>query len=148
MLLPPNVGPVTTRPGARLHLDVLGRAHCGAGTGRILAPSAPLDETHRGRLCRRCVRRVRQLLLDGIREAMSRRDTIAARCLPVLNRLYDAMRGAAQVVAERRLSANVATTMAGAPVLSGLGRIAAAHRAALAADRVEFATGQLALFAA
>jgi len=144
----PLVGPVTTRPDARLHLNVFGRAHCGAGTGRVIT-SRHLELADKPRVCRRCLRRLSALLLDGIREAMSRYGATAARCLATLNRLYDALRPAAQVRAETTLAARVAATMAG-PIrpLSGFGTIAAGHQAAIAADRAARTTGQLALFAA
>lgn len=56
------VGPVSTRRGFRLHLSESGRAHCGAGTGRILGPGEPLQAKHEQGLCRRCIRAIRQAI--------------------------------------------------------------------------------------
>lgn len=60
------VGPVTTRRGFRLHLAESGRAHCGAGAGRVLRTAA-LNAGHEPLLCRRCIRAIRQAVEDAAR---------------------------------------------------------------------------------
>jgi hypothetical protein len=51
-----QVGHVTNRRGARVHLAVNGWAYCGAGRGRIIGPVRNIAATDRGHLCRRCGR--------------------------------------------------------------------------------------------
>lgn len=59
-----TIGRVTTRKGARTHLDINGRAHCGAGRG-IIDPAtrwvadATVDPAV---VCRRCIKALRAAL--------------------------------------------------------------------------------------
>lgn len=61
------IGKVSTLEGARWHLDILGRAHCGAGRGRTLAATrwrvdatVPLDE-----VCKRCLKALRRRVAEA-----------------------------------------------------------------------------------
>src|SRR5262249_26407853 len=61
------VGPVTTRRGHRLHLAESGRAHCGAGRGRIRAPPEALKVERalgRGRRCIKAINAAVQAAAD------------------------------------------------------------------------------------
>lgn len=79
------IGKVSERKGARNHLDVAGRAHCGAGRGTIAeatrrAIDGDLDATS---MCRRCVKALRTTLAGVIAAAetaggpMTRAETAA-----------------------------------------------------------------------
>lgn len=61
------IGQVTQRKGARFHLDITGRAHCGAGAGIILTDTrAEVDATSsRLPLCRRCAKALRLHLTEA-----------------------------------------------------------------------------------
>lgn len=146
----PLLGRVSTRAGARLHLDVLGRAHCGAGTGRIRGAGRELERADAPLVCRRCNRRLRELMVDAIAEANRRRGPSARARLADLYRIDDALRTPARVAADTATAAGIAGNIRAARVgeLSGFGRFAAGHAAAIRADREEFNSGQLYLFAA
>lgn len=79
------IGKVSERKGARNHLDVAGRAHCGAGRGTIAeatrrAIDGDLDATN---MCRRCIKALRTTLAGVIAAAelaggpMTRAETAA-----------------------------------------------------------------------
>lgn len=57
-----QTGYVTTRKGARIHLDVDGVAYCHSGGKRVISP-AQINEASTPRLCRRCVAKLRQRLI-------------------------------------------------------------------------------------
>lgn len=63
------VAPVTTAPTAKLHLDIKGRAHCGAGDRVILDKSGPLCDATVDQLCKRCLKAIRAAADDDIRAA-------------------------------------------------------------------------------
>ncbi len=65
------VATVTAAPDAKLHFDVKGRAHCGAGTGITrLEGNAALEELNSiDRLCKRCLARIRAALKVEIAQA-------------------------------------------------------------------------------
>jgi hypothetical protein len=60
------IGKVSTRTNARDHLDVHGRAHCGAGNGVTMqATRWQLDATVIvERICRRCIKALRRRLAE------------------------------------------------------------------------------------
>lgn len=62
-----TVGKVSTRKDAREHLDILGRAHCGAGNGRTMAATRwTVDATvNIARVCRRCLKALRTRLAEA-----------------------------------------------------------------------------------
>lgn len=62
------LGKVSERKGARNHLEVAGRAHCGAGRGEIHADSRrQLDgDTDATTVCRRCVKALRAALAAAV----------------------------------------------------------------------------------
>lgn len=65
---PVALGKVSERKGARQHLDVAGRAHCGAGRGTIAAATrwavdATVDTTT---VCRRCLKALRAALAANL----------------------------------------------------------------------------------
>lgn len=70
------IGKVSALEGARQHLDVLGRAHCGAGSGRTIAATRwRADATLRlSEVCRRCLKALRK----RTEAAASAGDTAAA----------------------------------------------------------------------
>lgn len=61
------IGKVSNRNGAREHLDVLGRAHCGAGNGITMqATRWQVDATlNVERICRRCLKALRARLAEA-----------------------------------------------------------------------------------
>ena len=64
------VAPVTNSPTAKLHLDIKGRAHCGAGDRvTILDKSGPLCAATVAQLCKRCIKAIRAAADDDIRAA-------------------------------------------------------------------------------
>jgi hypothetical protein len=70
------IGKVSALEGAREHLDVLGRAHCGAGNGRTIAATRwRADATLRlSGICKRCLKALRKRIAD----AAAAGDTAAA----------------------------------------------------------------------
>ena len=74
-----QMGYVTRRRGAKLHLDVDGFASCKSGGSRIIG-SGELDEASATRICRRCERALRTYLSwradDLNRSCRSRRSTV------------------------------------------------------------------------
>jgi hypothetical protein len=62
-----TIGKVSTRKGARYHLDTLGLAHCGAGTGRIMAATRWVADgtVQLTTVCRRCLKALRARLADA-----------------------------------------------------------------------------------
>ena len=74
-----QMGYVTRRRGAKLHLDVDGFASCKSGGSRIIG-SRELDGSSATRICRRCERALRTYLSwrtdDLNRSCRSRRSTI------------------------------------------------------------------------
>lgn len=64
---PVIVGKVSDRKGARTHLDILGRAHCGAGRGIIAAATRwEVDGTVLpATVCRRCIKALRAALAEA-----------------------------------------------------------------------------------
>lgn len=137
----PRVGYVSGRPGARLHLAVVGRAHCGAGNGRISGTAQELTAKGAARVCRRCVGRIRAIVQEALHAAMRRRDTAATRARHACNAVLDALRTDAQVATEAAAGATIAErirdarTQAPRP-LSGLGLLRARHAAAVATDQL------------
>jgi len=61
------IGKVSVRPNAREHLDVHGRAYCGAGSGFTSAATRwRVDATVIvERVCRRCLKALRRLLAEA-----------------------------------------------------------------------------------
>jgi hypothetical protein len=61
------IGKVSARPNAREHLDVHGRAYCGAGRGITAAATRwRVDGTVvTDRVCRRCLKTLRRLLAEA-----------------------------------------------------------------------------------
>ena len=62
-----TIGKVSTRKGARWHLDVVGFAHCGAGTGRTMAATRWIADgtVELATVCRRCLKALRTRLADA-----------------------------------------------------------------------------------
>jgi hypothetical protein len=106
------VGRVSTRKNARTHLAVNGLAYCGAGTGRILGPSRTLVADAVAALCGRCVHAIRARVQEAIHAVMRRRDSAALR---LLNKVADALRTPAQVKAEEKTLAEIATAIKTTP---------------------------------
>jgi hypothetical protein len=97
------VGPVSTRKGYRLHLAESGRAHCGAGTGKILGAGEPLHAKHADRICRRCIKAIRTTVENAQHEATSAaRNRYRESEVHALGELADALRTPAE---RRRLDA-------------------------------------------
>lgn len=138
-----QLGYVSSRTGARPHLAVNGRAHCGAGSGRITGPTIELTRALvRTGLCGRCIRRIEALTTEALHDAMRRTDFASMRRVQVLNDILDLMetpatRAAVAALAEHTIAANRARVAAERPThaLSGFGALAAAHRDAAARDR-------------
>lgn len=61
------IGKVSTLKNARWHLSILGRAHCGAGTGRTAAATRwRVDgSVTREQVCRRCLKTLRRRLAEN-----------------------------------------------------------------------------------
>jgi hypothetical protein len=130
-----SVGRVTNRKNARTHLAVNGLAHCGAGTGRILGPSRNLVTDAVKTLCGRCVHVIRARVQEAIHVVMRRRDTAALR---LLNRIADALRTPAQVKAEEKTLAEIATAIKTTPSgrrPSSLSELRMLHLGAIERDR-------------
>lgn len=86
-----KVGYVTNRTSARLHLNVDGRARCGAGSGRITI-SATLTGDSAPSICRRCANHLREKMIwrsDDLYRLHNR--AIANREECEINRLFDAL---------------------------------------------------------
>lgn len=112
-----TVGQVTTRKGYRLHLADTGRAHCGAGRGRIIA-ARTLTSDHQPVLCRRCLKAIRRAIADASRSAVAAEHrytdtavqtlgTLADALAPVVDHVADEARRndlAAQIAADLRVS--------------------------------------------
>jgi hypothetical protein len=138
-----QLGYVSSRPGARPHLAINGRAHCGAGSGRITGKTVALTrDLAKAGICLRCIRRVEALTTDALHDAMRRTDFASMRRVQVLNDILDLMespatRAAVNALAAHTVAANRARVAAERPAhaLSGFGALAAAHRAAAARDR-------------
>jgi hypothetical protein len=142
-----QVGKVSTRKGAKLHLALHGLASCGSGTGRILGHARDLITNALPALCRRCVRRIKALVADAIAAVMRRRDSTR---LSQLNKVADALATPAERAAEQRILASVAAGLkAGVDGrrARSLAEIREFHLAAVERDRAARA-GQPALFAA
>ena len=107
-----NVGVVSTRSGARLHLNLHGRASCGAGSCRMIGPARQLVADAVKILCRRCWRRIKAAVAEAIHVVMRRRDSAALR---VLNRVADAMLTPAEAKAEENALAEIATAIKTTP---------------------------------
>lgn len=61
-----EMGHVTTRRGARLHLVIAGgRAYCGSGSGTIIA-SRNIRDTDAPHVCKKCLAALRTQLVDVI----------------------------------------------------------------------------------
>jgi hypothetical protein len=76
-----QMGYVSTREGARLHLDVGGTAHCHSGTGRIVG-GGELTGGSATKVCRRCAKTLRTRLSwrdDDLRRLPGAPDVIAER---------------------------------------------------------------------
>ena len=64
----PMVAQVTTAPGAKLHLDEAGHAHCGSGDGRTITGTAiQLADANPTDLCMRCLPAIRVAADTAIR---------------------------------------------------------------------------------
>lgn len=142
-----NIGRVSTRKNGRLHLALNGLAHCGAGTGRILGPAREITAKMLAIVCRRCWRRLKELVSEAIHEVMRRRDRIR---LAILNAVADAMRSPAEIANERRMLTDIAAGLKANSLgvkPTSLAEMRSAHLAALQRDREEFAVrrGQLEL---
>jgi hypothetical protein len=62
------VAPVTASPTAKLHLDIKGRAHCGAGDRvTIYTSSIPLANATAAQLCKRCIKAIRTAADEDLR---------------------------------------------------------------------------------
>lgn len=62
-----TIGKVSERKGARQHLDVAGRAHCGAGRGTIAAATRWIVDgtVALQTVCRRCIKALRAALAEA-----------------------------------------------------------------------------------
>ena len=90
-----QVGTVTTRRHARVHLAIHGRAYCGAGSGRILGPSRSIAASDRNHLCRRCAHAFADRLRMDYNLVSRRRDRgsrILASALEVMIDQVDPLR--------------------------------------------------------
>lgn len=137
-----SVGRVSDRKNARLHLAIGNLAHCGAGNGRINGPSRTLAAEAVTTMCGRCVKAVRARVQDAIHVVMRRRDTAALR---LLNAVSDALRTPAEIKAEEKTLAEIATAIKTPP--SGrrprtFAELRMLHLGAVERDRVEV-RGQL-----
>lgn len=131
------VGRVSTRKNARLHLNINGLAYCGAGNGRINGQPRDLIADAVTTLCGRCVHQIRQRVQDAIHQVMRRRDTAVLR---LLNKIADALRTPAEVKAEEKTLAEIATAIKTTP--SGrrartFAELRMLHLGAIERDRVE-----------
>lgn len=79
-----TIGRVSTRKGARQHLDTLGRAHCGAGTGITMAATRwTVDGTvHTDTICRRCLPALRTRLAEAAQAGCPDADAAAYMLAP------------------------------------------------------------------
>jgi hypothetical protein len=61
-----TIGKVTERKGARWHLDIRGRAHCGAGRGVIAAATRWVADAtiEVAKVCRRCIKALRAAVAE------------------------------------------------------------------------------------
>lgn len=139
-----NVGRVSARKYAKLHLNLHGLASCGAGDGRILGPAREITAKVIELLCRRCWKRIRTLVSEAIHEVMRRRDSARLRNL---NAVADAMLSPAEAKAEEDTLTEIATAIRTAP--SGrrprtFAELRLMHIAAIERDKVE-RLGQLEL---
>lgn len=139
-----NVGAVSVRPKSKLHYALHGRAFCGSGNGVILGPARQLVADAAKILCRRCFKAVKDAVQEAIHEVMRRRNTAALR---VLNAVADALRTPAEVKAEEKTLAEIATAIKTTP--SGrrprtFAELRMLHLGAIERDKVE-RRGQLEL---
>lgn len=107
-----EVGAVSTRTKSKLHLAVNGRAYCNSGTGTILGPARQLVADAVKILCRRCFKAIRDAVQEAIHEVMRRRNTAALR---ILNAVADALRTPAEIKAEEKTLAEIATAIRTTP---------------------------------
>lgn len=88
------VARVTTTPGARLHLDENGHAHCGSGDGRTIDGTAiQLADANPDDLCRRCLNAIRNAADEALRDAAGGgQSQFRRRSIEPLRRLRDKIR--------------------------------------------------------
>jgi len=140
------IASVTASPKAKLHLDLNGRAHCGAGNGRTI-PTTQIDlaDATADQLCRRCIKAIRAAADSDIRDAMGGgRSQYRHRALGVLQRLREAIRTPDEI---RAAAAFRAAYNAAAKPPSAFALIKQAHATTADRYRDEQLTGQLALAA-
>lgn len=138
MIVMPSVGAVSARPGARLHLNLHGLASCGAGSGRVRGAVSPVDQVDTGRLCRRCYRRLGDLLAEVRQDVARLRYTGVRARLAAIDALMDALHTPAQIARLTELTASLRQFLAGEQ----------GEQPAAIPLSTEGGTGQLALFAA
>lgn len=113
----PMVAQVTTAPGARLHLDNAGNAHCGAGTGRTIATTArQLADATAERLCQRCIKAIRAAADQAIaNHAGGGRSQYRTASIAPLQKLREQIRTDAEKVKAEEFQAKFAAIVALAP---------------------------------
>jgi hypothetical protein len=146
------VGHVSTRDGARLHLSVNGRAHCGAGGALILGDERVIRPEHKASVCRRsCLRAIREALDAALTVSMDqRRREVACRTREALRtpaEIAHEDQRAAEMREYRRFVATMGPALVdrecNEPVqVKTFADLKALHDAAIERDRAE-RTGQL-----
>lgn len=132
----PMVAQVTYAPGARLHLDVAGQAHCGSGDRRTLCGTAiQLADANPADLCLRCLVAIRVAADTAIRaHAGGGISNQRVRSIEPLRRLREKIRTDEEKAKAIDFKARLAAHRAQAPAReftpSVFGRIAQGHAAA------------------
>jgi hypothetical protein len=107
-----NVGRVSTRKGARLHIaiDATGRAACGAGT---CLTSCSISATDEPLLCRRCrkVRALRNLLITELSWISRRVDAGSRAIARLFEIMIDALRTRAEIAADNALISGITANL-------------------------------------
>lgn len=130
----PMVAKVTTTPGARLHLDEAGHAHCGSGDGRTIDGTAiQLADANPSMLCIRCLPAIRAAADEAIRDAAGGgQSQFRRRSIEPLRRVRDAIRTDAEKAKADEVRARWQATRTPRPdwTPSVFGQIKAGHAAA------------------
>lgn len=108
-----KVGYVTTRKGARLHLNINGRARCNAGSRRITSADN-LTSASAPSICRNCAKHLRVRMIWRSDDLYRMSSLAATRELAEIDALFDeidALRGPVARAASEAMKADLAATL-------------------------------------
>lgn len=106
-----DVGRVSTRKGARLHITINGRAACGSGSCFSVRAITATDEPA---LCRRCrkIRRLRNTFIAELSWISRRTDTGSRAIMRLFEIIIDALRTPAEIAADLAMVAGITGNLA------------------------------------